>query len=119
MTTLGCPICRRSGYLTRDGLAYHFEHDHGHEVVAQYLARATLRLATGEEAGKPACPSRKVRFASEAEARTELVGTVVARNRGKNQRRECRVYQCSSCDGWHLTSQPVPAALLDQGSAAR
>jgi hypothetical protein len=52
------------------------------------------------------CPTGKQRYATESAARTELVGTVIAKNRGKQQRRECRTYLCPMCGGWHLTSAP-------------
>lgn len=53
------------------------------------------------------CPTGKTRgYATEAEARTELVGTNIARNMGKAKRRECRVYECGACGRWHLTSKP-------------
>ena len=53
------------------------------------------------------CPHGKTRgYATEAEARTELVGTNIARNMGKAKRRECRVYECGACGRWHLTSKP-------------
>ncbi len=53
------------------------------------------------------CPHGKTRgYATEAEARTELVGTNIARNMGHAQRRECRVYECGACGRWHLTSKP-------------
>ena len=54
------------------------------------------------------CPHGKTRgYATEAEARTELVGTNIARNMGKAKRQECRVYECPACGHWHLTSQPA------------
>lgn len=56
------------------------------------------------------CPSRKVRYADEGEARRELVGCVVAKNRGKHQRLEQRVYACAMCGGYHLTSKEGRAA---------
>ena len=52
------------------------------------------------------CPSGKRKYATEAEARTELVGTNIARNMGKAKRQECRVYECGACGRWHLTSKP-------------
>lgn len=51
------------------------------------------------------CPSGKRRFATEQYARAQLVGALIAKNRGKNQRRETRIYQCPLCEGWHLTSR--------------
>lgn len=46
----------------------------------------------------------KRRFETEHDARVELVGAVIARNRGKGKRKECRVYSCDRCGGFHLTS---------------
>lgn len=48
----------------------------------------------------------KRRFSTEREARAELVGAIIKRNRGNQKRAECRVYLCDRCDGWHLTSKP-------------
>ena len=56
------------------------------------------------------CPGGKIRYETEQRARVELVGTIVAFNRGKGRRKECRVYLCPRCHGWHLTSQPAPKA---------
>lgn len=62
-------------------------------------------MTAGGESGT--CPSGKLRYATEYEARVELVGTVIGRNRGKHKRRECRWYLCDRCHGWHLTSMPA------------
>ena len=56
------------------------------------------------KAARNGCPSGKVRYRSEHDARVELVGMLVAKNCGRNQRRERRVYQCPFCTGWHATS---------------
>lgn len=53
------------------------------------------------------CPSGKARFATEHDAQVALVGAVLRKNRGANQRRECRHYLCPMCDGWHLTSHKL------------
>lgn len=50
------------------------------------------------------CKTGKRRFATDQLARAELVGALIAKNRGKNQRRERRIYECPACRGWHLTS---------------
>lgn len=47
---------------------------------------------------------QKVRFADEHAAQVALVGAVIKRNRGANQRRERRYYACPAGNGWHLTS---------------
>lgn len=50
----------------------------------------------------------KIPYPSERDARVALVATIIERNRGRNQRKERRVYQCPICHRWHLTSQPLP-----------
>lgn len=106
MTALGCPICHRRGWLTADGLTYHFEHEHSAAVVAETLAQVIA--ATPAEPKKPTTRCTKIGYPTEHAARTELVGTVIGRNRGKQKRRECRAYACDlpGCGQWHLTSQP-------------
>lgn len=52
------------------------------------------------------CKTGKVRYATDRDARAELVARVMDRNRGRSQRQEARVYQCPKCDGFHLTSKP-------------
>lgn len=47
---------------------------------------------------------RKVGYATEREAQLALVSAIVAKNRGKNQRRERRWYECPKCHRWVLTS---------------
>ncbi len=53
-----------------------------------------------------ACPTGKVRYATEAYARAQLVGAIMAANRGNAKRHEQRVYPCPQCNGFHLTSKP-------------
>jgi len=59
------------------------------------------------------CPvSGKVRFRDKREARDALHLAVATRSlreaAGESCRRqECRMYLCASCNGWHLTSQPM------------
>lgn len=48
----------------------------------------------------------KVAYPTEHDAQVALVGAVIARNRGKTQRRELRRYRCDLCNQWHLTSKP-------------
>lgn len=45
-------------------------------------------------------------YETEHEARIELAGAIVARNRGNRKRKECRVYFCEWHNAWHLTSLP-------------
>lgn len=84
-------------------------------------ARAALRQAKRDEAkarnaatpperrraSRRGCVTGKLRYRTEHEARTELVGALIAKNRGRNERRECRVYVCDLCGGFHLTSSPL------------
>lgn len=67
---------------------------------------AEARADRAEALHRPRCPTTgKVRF-TEDEARVELVGAVIKKNRGNNRRRERRAYQCEpGCGWWHLTSQ--------------
>jgi hypothetical protein len=52
------------------------------------------------------CPSGKRKYATESQARTELVGALVGANSGDGKRHEKRVYECPACGRWHLTSKP-------------
>lgn len=90
--TIKCPLCGRHSWMTEDGLALHLTRDHDPEAVAH------------------SCGSDKLRYPNEHEARVGLVGAIVARNRGRNERRECRVYPCPSCHGWHTTSKTLDGA---------
>lgn len=48
----------------------------------------------------------KISYPSRVLAEDALRSAQRARTRGKVlRRRESRVYDCPSCDGWHLTSQ--------------
>lgn len=51
------------------------------------------------------CRTGKVPYRAEHEARVALVGAIIARNLGKTQRQETRVYRCGFCGCWHLTSR--------------
>lgn len=74
------------------------------EAIARNAATPPERRA----AARRGCPTSKIRYRTEHEARTELVGAVIAKNRGRNERRECRVYACDLCGGgFHLTSSPL------------
>ena len=52
--------------------------------------------------------SGKIRYATEAYARAQLVGLVMKRNRGNAARQERYVYKCPSCQGWHTTKMSQP-----------
>jgi hypothetical protein len=79
-------------------------------------ARPTRRAASRQTSQKRhlgQCPvSGKVRFRDKREALDALHHAVAVRRvleaEGQDTRRkECRVYPCPSCNGWHLTSQPA------------
>lgn len=76
------------------------------EAHARNLATAPERRRRTRVTG---CPSGKVSHPTEHDAQTELVGALVAKNRGRNQRRERRTYQCPLCGAWHLTSKEKAA----------
>ena len=65
---------------------------------AAALARAEARRE---------CPTGKVQYATERDARIALAGAVVDFNRGRCHRKESRVYLCDKCPAWHLTSAPL------------
>jgi len=71
--------------------------------------RENRRAATRPAAAKSSCPTGKRMIPTEQEARAELVGTVIRKNRGNQNRQECRWYLCPLCDTWHLTSKPEGA----------
>lgn len=79
--TLRCPICKRSGWFTDASVAQHVDKEH---------PRVRNRC-------------KKVRYRTSAEALDVLIRTA---RKPREQRREHRRYQCSSCGGWHLTSRP-------------
>jgi hypothetical protein len=62
------------------------------------------------------CPSGKTILRTEKEAQTELVGTLVRKNRGNNRRKECRWYHCNLCGFYHLTSKPIKTQPKEQQS---
>lgn len=77
----------------------------GTHRVSAFLGERTRDMAriwiTGNQGGLfPRCPvTEKYSFPSKMRAIQELQTT---RNRG---REEIRVYNCTHCNGWHLTSQ--------------
>ncbi|MEZ5571186.1 MAG: hypothetical protein R3E64_04105 [Halioglobus sp.] len=53
----------------------------------------------------------KLRYPGESEARNALrkLHWQARSNPGKRRKhKECRAYHCDLCNGWHLTSSPVP-----------
>jgi len=62
--------------------------------------------------GLPLCSTGKLRFRSREQAQAALVqakhARVAAHALGRpSSRNEQRSYQCPTCSGWHLTSQPL------------
>lgn len=102
MKALRCPVCRRVGWITRDGLEHHLASEHSHQVLA---AELVMRVYPPETAptSKPLCTKRP--YETEAEALRALLSTW---QRGGARRCEQRAYQCDrpGCSKWHLTKQP-------------
>lgn len=78
-----CPICKRSGWFTDEAVADHIDKEHPH---------ARTRCS-------------KVRYRTSADALDVLIRTA---RKPREHRREHRRYICTSCGGYHLTSQPEP-----------
>lgn len=78
-----CPICKRTGWFTDTAVAEHVDKEHPGAVGA----------------------CTKVRFRTDADALDALIRTA---RKPRANRREHRRYACSSCGGWHLTSQREP-----------
>ena len=74
---------------------------------AEAEARAALTPPERRRAARRGCPSGKRSYPTERDARVELVGAGVDRNRGRCHRKECRAYLCPLCGSWHLTSAPL------------
>lgn len=58
----------------------------------------------------PSHTCRKFRYPGEREAKNALrrLHRQSRGNRGKRHHKECRVYHCPHCNGWHLTSDRNP-----------
>lgn len=69
-------------------------------------ARNALTPPQRRAAARRPCPTGKVRYRDEHQAKAELVGLVIARNLGHANRQERRIYPCDRCHGWHTTSKP-------------
>lgn len=70
--------------------------------VAEQQMLAALNTIGWHPPGPPTCPETgKLQYPSRLDARDALA--VVQSIPG---RRECRIYRCEFCPGWHLTSQP-------------
>lgn len=55
---------------------------------------------------RASCESGKRRFPDKRAALSALHTAQQNRAEGQARRRECRVYRCGACRGWHMTSQP-------------
>ena len=80
-----------------------FSGPQGKGAVARH--KESVRLAIEAQRSRR-CPSGKRPYPTERDARVELVGAGVDRNRGRCHRKECRVYECPLCGWFHLTSKP-------------
>jgi len=80
--------------------------DHRATKRAEAEARNAATPWERRASARRPCPTGKTRYRTEQEARTELVGCLVAKNAGRNQRKEVRVYGCPLCGAFHLTSKP-------------
>jgi hypothetical protein len=68
----------------------------------------------GEIMGRRSCPTTgKVRFFDHKDAVRALHSIKSAVGQGLGMRKERRSYECPFCKGWHLTSQPNKAGLID------
>ena len=68
----------------------------------------------GEIMGRRSCPTTgKVRFFDHKDAVRALHFIKGEAGYGSGKRKERRSYECPFCKGWHLTSQPDKAGLID------
>jgi len=81
-------------------------------------ARNAATKPERRKAARRPCPFGKEKFDTEHDAQVALVGCVVGKNRGKNQRREIRWYACPACGAFHLTSKPLVRSEPDERQAA-
>ncbi len=64
--------------------------------------------------GRRSCPTTgKVRFFDHKDAVRALHFIKGEAGYGSGKRKERRSYECPFCKGWHLTSQPDKAGLID------
>lgn len=77
---------------------------------AQAVERNAVTLPHRRRSWRRPCPRGKVKYATHHDAQVALVGAVVGRNKGKQNRRETRVYECPECGYHHLTSIPQKEA---------
>lgn len=67
-----------------------------------------------------ACPTGKVRYATERRAQKALLDAKIANAvHGDHTRREQRSYRCQHCPGYHLTSRPEPTSPPVAAEAAK
>lgn len=69
--------------------------------------RAWRPARPGARGARPAgfCPSRKLRYQTDIEAKVALASAQVNRERKAAEKVERRIYECPLCHGWHLTSK--------------
>ena len=64
--------------------------------------------------GRRSCPTTgKIRFFDHKDAVRALHSIKGEAGYGSGKRKERRSYECPFCKGWHLTSQPDKAGLID------
>ena len=64
--------------------------------------------------GRRSCPTTgKIRFFDHKDAVRALHFIKGEARYGSGKRKERRSYECPFCKGWHLTSQPDKAGLID------
>lgn len=60
------------------------------------------------------CPATgKRRYRDHKEAVRAVQGAKRSREEGNRRAQAVRAYRCLSCSGWHMTSQPDRAVLVD------
>ena len=76
----------------------------------QAEARNALTKPERRRSARRPCPTEKRRLLTEHDAQVELVGAAIARNMGRNHRKERRAYLCPHCGTFHLTKRPKEGA---------
>ena len=77
-------------------------------------SRTKSRGRAARKAGRPVClATGKIRYRDGHDAALALKSLVRRRSKAESEGAEhrirvCRKYSCSSCGGWHLTSQQRP-----------
>lgn len=74
------------------------------------LSAAIDEAGRGQASGS--CASKKVRYETDLDAAIALRRVRAVRSaRPDGLPEECAFYECTFCQGWHLTSQPQPVIL--------